>query len=765
MPMCKIEVTVKGRNNWFTEQEAAWLLSHYDAYQGLPTGKTKGENTERLKFYSDLENAFCKQFLYRDPANNRSWTFTSKQRQLVMSKDDRQKLGRRIRDKFRNYKKHATKATGGGASVRSADASAKEPSASGSPENSNDEADWVGKSRDLGSTPEPSADPHGSMGDEIDAGVSVSLPEVRALGARYGTSELDRQEMKQVLSTLQATKDTSWASIEDGELRKRQESLAITIRSTLKVIERATGAELHAIALWHDGESIRACSSSSDRLSGFDFTTQAETCRSTIVRFAQEQLGPAMSTTIVSASPTVYGDPDNHMRPTLPPATGSWIMERRIIHLFLEYLWVWQGGLLPVPWDCLETDGRRGDFYLVERHRLPSGIQYISDPRAWDEAHIYQWASALRNPDLPEDSIFQFRQPHPGLVQTMTRKVMHPDSQLTYKPELLLYMRRWLMEQAAFPEEWQGLPPVPKIPYKPFTLEQLREIRAIAVDVPALLELVDFIVGYESFGPYQATPNDWHKAVQRCCHLLPDLPQHTSGLEHFVCTLDVNGSQLPRQFFDTSSSKHYKWDLGHTRAWIDHSAFLHRSSSYMGGPYGFKWLVLLILHLHSCGSKINQGLGPVYGDIVPEWTNKDKLAVVATVAQVQENLNQSVVVLMKTLSQRAQATKNLEDTGNGLARWTEEDVTVVIAHQGVDEWARRNLVLTRGEEGSGQYSPPPKGPGQPKKRAREREGGVDNQSGSEEYDAGSKRHTCRRRSGSSDGDVEEPEYDATRHSE
>ncbi|KAG9093960.1 hypothetical protein FS749_013410 [Ceratobasidium sp. UAMH 11750] len=316
------------------------------------------------------------------------------------------------------------------------------------------------------------------------------------------------------------------------------------------------------------------------------------------------------------------------------------------------------------------------------------------------------------------------------------------------------------MEQAAFPEEWQGLPPVPKIPYKPFTLEQLQEFRTIASDIPTLLVLLDFIEGYESFRPYQATPDDWRKTVDRCCHLLPSLPQHTAGLEHFVRTLDANGPQLPREFFDTSTSKHYKWDVGYIRAWIDQGAFLHRSGSYMGGPYGFKWLVLLILHLHACGSKINLGLGPVYGEVVPEWTKKDNLAVVATVAQVQESLNQSVVALMKTMPQRTQATTNLEDAENGLLRWTEEDVTVVVAHQGMDEWTRRNRIVTGGEEGSEPHSKHSK----PRKRSRDSTG-TDDRSSDEKGDEYSERHTWRRRSNSNGGDVQEPEYGAARQSE
>ncbi|KAG8720866.1 hypothetical protein FRC08_017747 [Ceratobasidium sp. 394] len=259
MPLCKIDVTVKGRNNWFTVQEGDWLVAHFDTFQELPTGKTKGENAARLEFYEALEKEFCKKFPYCDPEGNKSWTFTHEQKLLAMSKGDRQRLGRQMGDKFRNYKKHATGATGGGTSVKSVDASARELSVSGSPKSSNNEADWVEKSRNLNSPREPAADSHGSVGDDIGTEFSEALSDVRALGGRYGTSELDRQEIEQVLSDLQAMKDTSWASVEDGELRERQKALALTIRSTLKVIERATGAELHAVALWHDGEGMRAC--------------------------------------------------------------------------------------------------------------------------------------------------------------------------------------------------------------------------------------------------------------------------------------------------------------------------------------------------------------------------------------------------------------------------------------------------------------------------------------------------------------------------
>ncbi|KAG8692669.1 hypothetical protein FRC08_009608 [Ceratobasidium sp. 394] len=194
----------------------------------------------------------------------------------------------------------------------------------------------------------------------------------------------------------------------------------------------------------------------------------------------------------------------------------------------------------------------------------------------------------------------------------------------------------------------------------------------------------------------QATRDDWEQVIRHCCHLLPEPPGLTAGLEHFIHTIDENGLQLPSQFFDASDPKHYHWSLGCIRAWIDQGAFVHSSGSYMGGPYGFKWLVLLFVHLHSGSSKIELGLGPSYRNVVPEWTNKDRVALAAAVGQVQESLNRSVVVLMRTMEQRKRAAKDNGSEETCSMEWAQEDVTVSVAQQATDEWTRRNLMVTAG---------------------------------------------------------------------
>ncbi|KAG8728357.1 hypothetical protein FRC10_005041, partial [Ceratobasidium sp. 414] len=417
----------------------------------------------------------------------------------------------------------------------------------------------------------------------------------------------------------------------------------------------------------------------------------------------------------------------------------------------------WQGGLLPVPWNRLKVDGQEGIFHLIEQHRLPEGILYLDDPYTWDEQQTTRWASGLRKSDSPLESVFQFRQPRPGLVDTDTRQVIHPDSQLTYHPESLLYMRRRMMEQAAYPREWQGLPLIPAQTYKPLTQEQQADIEAAVQSFPELLALVRFMAGYEAFGPYQATRHDWEQAALRCCHLRSDPPSVSSGLEHFVHTEDENGIQFPRQFFDLGGPKGYLWDLGVCSAWIDEGAMMHRSETYMGGPYGFKWLVLLLVHFYSCGIKVNTHLGPKYEGLAPEWSRKDAAMVQAMVRQVQEGLNQSVVELLETQAERRLAAQNVAHPEAGLLHWVREDVALTVVEDWDDEWTRLGQIVTSGTKGGRADANAPRSRVSSGKRSR-RDVRADNELAEEDdSEDGSERQSPKKKSKSNSSGVDTDE--------
>ncbi|KAG9092034.1 hypothetical protein FS749_016057 [Ceratobasidium sp. UAMH 11750] len=779
MRKCNVEVTIPpGKRHWFTEQEATWILSLYPQWSGLPTGRSAQASKKRDDFYHDLAKRFYKQFPYRDLEHDQNWSYSEEQKRLAMTDEDWGKLQSRFGDKFGHHRRSLGKAARAASSTRSANASVKSGAAQSvpSPPGTSDGENGTGTPCEPGPSGEQHARFHRVRGDDTETGSSGALSDPRGLGTRYETSEQDQSDMEQTLLGLQATTGESWAAIGDDELRERQNSILATLQSVLKVIERGTGAELHTMALWHNGEGMHVCryvapnkstiilvnkvfaSCSTDRLLGFDETPEAELCRLPFIEYAQQQLGSAMSTSIATASPTVYGDPDNHMRPALPPMSSSWQVERRTIRLFFEYLWVWQGGLLPVPWNRLLLDGRDMTFYLIEQHRLPASISYLEDPHKWDEQHTLRWAIELRKSDTPEESVFQFWQPRPGVVETETRQVIHPDSQLAYRPESLLYMRRRMMERAAYPKEWQGLPLIPTRPYKPLVPEQQAEIEESVKSFPALLKLVQFMAWYEAFGPYQATWNDWEQVVERCCHLRQQVPGVSAGLEHFVRTVDDHGAQLPRQFFDLSGPKSYLWDLGVCSAWIHEGAMMHRSGSYMGGPYGFKWLVLLLVHLHSCGSKVNAQLGPAYEGITPEWSRKDAALVRAMVEQVQQSLNESVLVLQETKAQRDLEAANIAHPGAGLLRWAEGDVAQVVLEQLEDEWTRCGQIVTSGLEADEAGLKAVQKPAESKKQSRKHLRS-DNNPEDDNSEADSDRKSFKKKSKSNSSGADPEEHD------
>ncbi|KAG8690639.1 hypothetical protein FRC08_010468 [Ceratobasidium sp. 394] len=312
-----------------------------------------------------------------------------------------------------------------------------------------------------------------------------------------------------------------------------------------------------------------------------------------------------------------------------------------------------------------------------------------------------------------------------------------------------------MMEQATYPKEWQGLPPIPTQPYNPLGPEQQAEIEAVVESFPALLKLVRFTAWYDEFGPYQAMQNDWEQAVKRCCHLRSQVPGVGAGLKHFVHTVDDNGAQFPRRFFDFSGPKSYLWDLGVCNAWIHEGAMMHRNGSYMGGLYRFKWLVLLLVHFYSCGSKINAQLGPMYEGITPKWSRKDAALVQVMVGHVQQTLNESVLVLVLTKAKWSQEDSNMTNPKAGLLRWTDGDVTQVVLEPLEDKWTSRGYIVMSGLGGDQVGPKAAQRPAESKKQSRKHLWS-DNDPEDDNSEAGSERKAKKKsKSNSSGADPEE----------
>ncbi|KAG9124242.1 hypothetical protein FRC07_012293 [Ceratobasidium sp. 392] len=673
-------ITPIGGKTWFTEEEFKWLLAkHYKGYLSLPSGNTKNATSVRTAFYVDICNQLPQVFPYREPSKNKQWTFTPDQKKLAMTDDDRLRLKQRVADKFRNHRKAVQ--TQAGVSV--ADASVPSP-----PKTPTD-AEHFGESGAEDAT-----------GDEDDAetGGSEALSDMRGFGTRYYTSETDREEMERLLDELKEMTSAHWAAVTEEELREQVDLTTMLQYANEPLIERATAAEIHLTALWHDGKKMQGCSTTTERVEAFGKSNKALEFIPKFIRFVKEHIGPAMSTSILTAAPSVYGDLDRHMRPLLPPEHEYWMLERRCVALYLEYLWVWQGGLLPLPWGQLQEDGDKKHFYLIEQKRLPAGIYSLKNPLLWDERETWLWSTGLRIVDLPDEEAFQFRQPRPNQIEDELRRFMHPDSQLTYMPESLLYMRRRIMQQGIFPEEWQGLPPIPpeEHRYKPFTQAQMGDLWKAVTGFDALKDLIDYTLYYETLGPYQATSRDWEHIACSCKPLDLDLPSPSVGLEHVVRVTDHNGPQLPPEFFDVNAEDHYCWELSFLRRWIAGGALMHKSGSLMGGPRGVKLLVLLLVYLYSSGTKIRLGTGPRYDGIDAEWTKRDQATLAAIVDEVQVQFNQSFIMLTETQSQRETAGKGVKNRKEPVFVWNEKEINISIPSRMEDEWTRREMKVTDG---------------------------------------------------------------------
>ncbi|KAG9099202.1 hypothetical protein FS749_001814 [Ceratobasidium sp. UAMH 11750] len=551
----------------------------------------------------------------------------------------------------------------------------------------------AGSSRHGSTAPEDTqADDHTSA--------SYLAPNPNALEPAYYGSKQDEEELNDLVRELIDMGDASWAHLGEKKLRQRQAWVPSLLHTLLKIIGRATGVEINIDSVWHDGRGMKACSASTERISAFTHSEDARKARSNFIRFVCESLGPRVCTAVADAHPTVYGDPKRPMRPVLPPRSDNWVVERQILILFFEYLWLWQGGHLPVPWQRLELDGLSRKFFLIEQRRLPSGVDCLRNPDNWDQDETDAWATALRDPSTPSHSRFQFRQPRPGMVEHETRTTIHPDSHLVYQPESLLYVRRMAMEKASYERKWQGLPPIPTEPYKPLTERQLAEAKAAVAGYKPLADLLNYLADYETYGPHQATSGDWAKAVKDCGHINSKLPSPMAGMEHLVRGAHENyGPQLAPEFFDFTDGMYNQWKLDTCLDLVDNNAFCHaHTETYMGGPYGFKWLVLLLVHLYSCGIKIRDGRGPAYDSVHVEWPSTNTAEIEEAVQRAQEKLEQSVKKLHEANKQRAQELASVGEAQPGFGEWSEEDVIECAVDAELDEWTRRNLIVTNGTE-------------------------------------------------------------------
>jgi hypothetical protein len=175
----------------------------------------------------------------------------------------------------------------------------------------------------------------------------------------------------------------------------------------------------------------------------------------------------------------------------------------------------WQGGSSVVPWDLIEADGASGAYNLIERKRLPEGFQFLRRPTRCSVSHRAQLSQHLRAGDageLPDENIFQFLQPSPGVFELDYRTERRDESRAFYAADSAAYLLR-RAEDADPVGRADGLPDIsPNNIYVPLLPEE-EELVCPWVANEKVVDLLSYLREIEKAGAHHVRiiPCELHK--------------------------------------------------------------------------------------------------------------------------------------------------------------------------------------------------------------------------------------------------------------
>ncbi|KDN41892.1 hypothetical protein RSAG8_07109, partial [Rhizoctonia solani AG-8 WAC10335] len=271
----------------------------------------------------------------------------------------------------------------------------------------------------------------------------------------------------------------------------------------------------------------------------------------------------------------------------------------------------------------------------------------------WQE-HI--WAGERR--DIPDNRIFQYLQPRPG--------VFHPDyvtqclmdtQPMEYAPESHAYSRFLAGFSAPKPlAREDGLPTfdAESSPFMSFDDRQREQMkRLVNNDDDPSIKLLDLLCAYDVLRPHQFPAEEWSQRVKDMPHIKAKMPYDCSAFDHLTSYPHL---WLTPQFFNYLDRDHYCHGLTHTLAWCNSRYWLHEpSGTISGGPYGIKWAIMLLIlirynYKHLANISTNEAT-PIPDGIRVEWTERDEDQFRAAVNDIATALN-SCSILVETYADR-----------------------------------------------------------------------------------------------------------------
>ncbi|KAG8720862.1 hypothetical protein FRC08_017743 [Ceratobasidium sp. 394] len=324
-------------------------------------------------------------------------------------------------------------------------------------------------------------------------------------------------------------------------------------------------------------------------------------------------IGASMSKTPENARPQVYLDRAKDYRPCLPALDS--LPHRKVellkdlLRMYFNQLWKWQGGHGAAPYKLITEDCLTGHWTFVERQRIPENVTMLQDPSRMLAAELTMWYEYIergQTRDLPPANVFQFALLTKADNSTIAHystlcNQRHPRSRLEWDGEQVLFARK--MESSADAgsntSSWNGLPVARLVQtYEPFTRRQRQQMTEFSTSEYNSDALVDLVEQIERLGP--AHENDRTHA-----DINPHLPRDLNAVD-----IDTLFQRIwpPISFFDETHDDHPQYAAITLLYWLKSSSALKHmpSNTWVGGPAGCRWIVVLLFHLVKAMTQIDR---------------------------------------------------------------------------------------------------------------------------------------------------------------
>ena len=178
------------------------------------------------------------------------------------------------------------------------------------------------------------------------------------------------------------------------------------------------------------------------------------------------------------------------------------------------------GGIAP-PYNALESSMRVDPGSVIEKRRMPQGVQVLRDPKWWNRKELNAWIAHVLNGQKPRADTtrsFQwYNVPVPKAKAPITahafQKNAHPESTLQYSPNELLYARKVQLNAEDFDTNdelvasWNGLPLARTLQvYTVYRTPLGLHLLEIHSSHKEMCNLIRSVAQMEQFGPIHVSP-------------------------------------------------------------------------------------------------------------------------------------------------------------------------------------------------------------------------------------------------------------------